>query len=122
MTFKLINWVNKQAEPIFIETAKMAYQYNQEHDYYYEIYPICTERPSRDVIDDVLSGLGISCEVWEDGIFTNVEIEWGDWKKDHGYCRWLMGELGFRELDSEITEEDGTDCYSAIHTYIYTTI
>lgn len=47
-----------------------------------------------------------------------VEINWGDWKHEHLRCRYLMNELGYQQDYVDVTEEDGSDCYSAIHTYI----
>ena len=44
-----------------------------------------------------------------------VTIEWGDWKHDHFWCEDLMGFIGYEQTKSKITEEDGSDCYSAIH-------
>ena len=49
---------------------------------------------------------------------VEVEISWGDWKHEHLRCDYLMEDLGYRELSTEVTEEDGSDCYSAIHRYI----
>jgi hypothetical protein len=48
-----------------------------------------------------------------------IELEWGDWKHDHLSLKWLMEENGFTQVGEEVTEEDGSDCYSAIHTFIY---
>lgn len=48
---------------------------------------------------------------------VSVLIEWGDWKHEHGYLRYLMQQNGFTETDENVTEEDGSDCYSAIHTF-----
>ena len=48
----------------------------------------------------------------------NSEIEWGDWKHDHKFCDDLMRVLGYDLLQEELTEEDGSDCYSAIHYYV----
>ena len=49
-----------------------------------------------------------------------VEICWGDWKHDHLRLKWLMEETfkDLKKVDSYTTEEDGSDCYSAIH-YFY---
>lgn len=44
-----------------------------------------------------------------------VLIEWGDWKHEHGYLDYLMKKNGFIKVDEKITEEDGSDCFSAIH-------
>jgi hypothetical protein len=48
-----------------------------------------------------------------------IELEWGDWKHDHLRLEWLMEENDFRQIGEVTTEEDGSDCYSAIHTFIY---
>ena len=52
--------------------------------------------------------------------YIAVEINWGDWKHEHLRCKWLASEFfkvkGRRVvIQTEVTEEDGTDCYSAIH-------
>ena len=45
-----------------------------------------------------------------------VEITWGDWKHDHAYVKYLLTtELGLKFTGTEVTESDGSDCYSAIH-------
>ena len=49
---------------------------------------------------------------------TSVDISWGDWKHEHLWCRDLMGYLGYIETNVEETEEDGSDCYSAIHYFV----
>jgi len=46
-----------------------------------------------------------------------INIEWGDWKHDHGYMDYLMHENGYVKFNEEYTEEDGSDCYSSIHYY-----
>jgi hypothetical protein len=49
-----------------------------------------------------------------------VEISWGDWKHSHLRFKWMMEE-NFPEsvyFGEKVTEEDGSDCYSAIH-YFY---
>ena len=58
------------------------------------------------------------CEVYEhiNGSIS-VEIDWGDWKHDHAYCDYLMKERGYVLMDEQVTEENGSDCYSSIHYY-----
>ena len=51
----------------------------------------------------------------EDGFV--ISVEWGDWKHDHRYLEYLMGELDYILVDKKITNEDGSDCYSADHYY-----
>ena len=48
---------------------------------------------------------------------VEVNIEWGDWKHDHLYLKYLMEQKGFVQVDEELTEENGSDCYSSIHTF-----
>ena len=56
-----------------------------------------------------------------DAIF--FEIHWGDWKHDHIRLWYLVNEF-FRdrgyiiEREVEVTDEDGSDTYSAEHTFI----
>lgn len=46
-----------------------------------------------------------------------VEIKWGDWKHEHLRCDDLMKAKGYNLVEEEVTEEDGSDCYSAIRHY-----
>lgn len=48
---------------------------------------------------------------------VSIEIEWGDWKHEHGYADYIMQQHGFKKIDEDVTEEDGSDCYSSIHYY-----
>jgi len=48
---------------------------------------------------------------------VEVEISWGDWKHDHLRVKWLMEEIGAVRLGSVVTEENGSDCYSAVHRF-----
>ena len=62
-------------------------------------------------------------EVWYNDDSILVEVNWGDWKHDH---RWLdyfvkkvLKDEGYDATVSvQETEEDGTDCYSAIHSFL----
>lgn len=47
-----------------------------------------------------------------------VDIQWGDWKHEHGWSETLMKYLGYREIGYKVTEEDGSDCYSAEHYFL----
>jgi hypothetical protein len=53
--------------------------------------------------------------ITENGI--EISVEWGDWKHSHLYLDYLMKELGYVYSHEQITEEDGSDCYSSIHFY-----
>lgn len=50
-----------------------------------------------------------------------VEITWGDWKHDHLRLEWLVRENmpEVKHIDSYTTEDDGSDCYSAIHRFYF---
>ena len=50
---------------------------------------------------------------------VKIEIRWGDWKHDHLRAKWVVEDvlgIGVRKWDTDVIEEDGSDCYSAIHT------
>lgn len=47
-----------------------------------------------------------------------ASIEWGDWKHDHRYLDVVMSEFGYTLVGVDITEEDGSDCYSAYRMYM----
>ena len=46
---------------------------------------------------------------------VSISIEWGDWKHDHGALRFIMKQEGYYETNQVVTEDNGSDCYSAIH-------
>lgn len=50
-----------------------------------------------------------------------VEITWGDWKHDHMRLDHVVENFfhTLRRIGTCITEEDGSDCYSAIHRYYF---
>ena len=50
--------------------------------------------------------------------YTVVGISWGDWKHEHQRCKHLMYDLGYICEGSIVTEEDGSDCYSADHYFV----
>ena len=49
---------------------------------------------------------------------VEIEISWGDWKHDHLRLKWLMDKIGCPCVNTIVTEENGSDCYSAIHRFI----
>ena len=68
----------------------------------------------------ILFEKGLHYDIFE--VCSNVigiEVSWGDWKHDHAYLDYIMGELGYRKIEDKITEQDGSDCYSSIHIYIF---
>lgn len=48
-----------------------------------------------------------------------VEINWGDWKHDHLHADLVVERLGGLLVSTQLTEEDCSDCYSAVHNYIF---
>ena len=73
-------------------------------------------------VQKVLNENGVYADVYPHGELpvVQVEIRWGDWKHDHLRADWLIGEnvQGLSKLGEQITEEDGSDTYSAIHNFI----
>jgi len=61
-------------------------------------------------------------EVYEEDGNLVIDIQLGDWKHDHLYAKYAAREAlasaGFIVCgeDSQVYEESGSDCYSAIHT------
>ena len=60
-------------------------------------------------------------EAYPDEVYKNgegvvaVHIDWGDWKHEHAWCRDLMSYLGYACQSSIVTDDNGSDCYSATH-------
>ena len=75
-----------------------------------------------EIIEKLASENHICCEVYEEqsGVVA-VEIRWGDWKHDHNRLDYLVRKLvpGLRNIVTDVTEEDGSDCYSAIHRFYF---
>ena len=74
-------------------------------------------------IEKYLSGNGFYFDyIEEDEILDTpiflVEVSWGDWKHEHGWLDSLMGHIGYELLQENVTEEDGSDCYSSVHVFI----
>ncbi len=46
-----------------------------------------------------------------------ASIFWGDWKHDHLCMKNFLEEHGFRMESKTITEEDGSDAYSAEYVF-----
>ena len=47
----------------------------------------------------------------------SLHIPWGDWKHSHARTDYLISLFGFALLYENVTEEDGSDTYSAYHYY-----
>ena len=71
----------------------------------------------REVVSDLMQAACQFPEVWSTNGLIKIEIEWGDWKHNHLFVDHLMKAIGYTKIDERVTEEDGSDCYSATHTY-----
>ena len=60
---------------------------------------------------------GVYAEVYTYYNNVNVSIN-GDWKHEHGWVDVLMGYLGYKKVNEEVTEENGSDWYGSIHRYV----
>ena len=77
---------------------------------------------TQEIIDRVSKALAdarIYPDIWPTGKDSfAVSISWGDWKHDHLYADKIiedtLGDIDF-SIEKEVTEEDGSDTYSAIH-------
>ena len=79
-------------------------------------------------ITEYLFKHNISCDLEDFGLYTtpfadngfyvSILIEWGDWKHEHCRADRLVEEK-FHPFSTklDITEEDGSDTFSAIHRY-----
>lgn len=81
-----------------------------------------TDKPAEYMAHDFLNDNGVWAEVYPYHGTTAlvVSIERSDWKHDHLWARDLMSYLGYKEIGNKVTEEDGSDCYSAEHYFLKT--
>lgn len=78
------------------------------------------EKPTDYMIRDFLNDNGVWAVAYKhfDLPVIVVDIPWGDWKHDHLWAKSLMSYLGYVEIGSKVTEEDGSDTYSAEHYFV----
>lgn len=74
-------------------------------------------KTDEDKIQTILNNANVYWEYYFDGDILCVEIEWGDWKHDHRFCDGLMKSIGYKLISEEVTDSDGSDAYSSVHTY-----
>ena len=77
------------------EACEKINKYLGDNQFQYDVYPYMDDMP-----------------------VVECEIHWGDWKHEHLRLKWLMEQIGCVRVSCEVTEENGSDCYSAIHRYI----
>lgn len=82
--------------------------------------PDYTKKHIDDTIHSFLNENGVWADVYSqmEGNIIIVNIDWGDWRHQHLWARDLMSYLGYVKVGEVVTEEDGSDCYSAEHTYV----
>ena len=81
--------------------------------------PDYTKKNIDETIFSFLNDNGVWAEVYcQTNNIVVVNIDWGDWKHSHLWARDLMQYLGYVQVGEVVTEEDGSDCYSAEHTYV----
>lgn len=82
--------------------------------------PDYTKKYIEDTIHQFLNDNGVWSEVFTkcDRKVIVVSIEWGDWRHSHMWGTDLMRYLGYTEIGDKVTEENGSDCYSADHYYL----
>lgn len=68
-------------------------------------------------IYSMLEDFGLYADVYcKDDKHIELGINWGDWKHDHLAIQNIMFEKFFiNDYKVKVTEEDGSDCYSAVH-------
>ena len=84
--------------------------------------PDYTKKYIDDTIHSFLNENGVWADVYSqmEGNIIVVSIDWGDWRHQHLWAKSLMSYLGYGELGCEVTEENGSDCYSAVHYFVKT--
>ena len=93
------------------------------------IYKNARAVPAKDVIDtsktiveqvqQLFEKMNCPYEIWEQDGNICISIYWGDWKHDHENADYVMETaFGYRSADETVTEENGSDTYSAVHTYV----
>lgn len=114
-----------------IKAAKDAARVKEENKHLYDIAQNLLAKdaerkaPTRrtpsfdlDEVERKLDEAGVNfIDIYSENLFVCVNISWGDWKHDHLLCRHIMQQLGYNFVSEEVTEEDGSDAYSAVHYY-----
>lgn len=57
-------------------------------------------------------------DIYQSELFIEISVIWGDWKHSHQWLDYLMEQIGYFLIENRVTESDGSDCYSSIHTYM----
>ena len=75
-----------------------------------------------DRVENALREHGVWADVYKGYKFGDevmkIDISWGDWKHEHLRAKWVVEdvlEIPVKRWDEDVTEENGSDCYSATH-------
>lgn len=79
-------------------------------------------------LENYLKRNEVYCDVYPDYYFYEPSLNsegtvvmiasiTGDWKHEHARADYLMREIGYELISKKVTEEDGSDWYSADHYY-----
>lgn len=102
-------------------TPKSVIVDNLSHEMCWRLSAEIRALTSTDEVDIIYNTFVARSADFEDISTTNgvveISISWGDWKHSHMFADNLMKKLGYVKEDEELTEEDGSDCYSSIHYY-----
>lgn len=72
-----------------------------------------------DELDKFRVRCDVEPELRDDFPAVRLIIQWGDWKHEHARAKWICREMGGIVVSSEVTEEDGSDTYSADHVVVF---
>lgn len=90
-----------------ISKHNMVYKFQPETELYMKVWNLLSSNQMYYFISVINSS---SVEIY---------VEDGDWKHEHLVLQRLMEKNGFTLVCRENIREDGSDCYSAVHTYMY---
>ena len=58
-------------------------------------------------------------EIGCNGSTITIDIHWGDWKHDHiAITNFITSYFPLKLINTIVTENDGSDCYSARHYFV----
>lgn len=100
------------------EDMEKSYEVLSESEQEVELEPLKLDEEPEERLKQVFLLAGINKYYYFEGKKLFVEVIWGDWKHDHLWVdRLVTTALKVEYKDEEVTEEDGSDCYSSIHKY-----
>lgn len=113
---RIVTIVQEEMVPVILEI----------HDYEkltpVDLSEVCDkDKPLTDRIEQVLYKLR-TCSIEDISVYSgaiHVSLSWGDWKHEHSFLDHIMKEtFGLDLFEEDVTESNGSDCYSAVHHYL----